>query len=74
MQINCLAVSAQFAQWLRDKKFGAGLFHLSGMPNHVAGGASGRWSFTDRSSFGHRTVLVGEWTDDTEHRFYRQIV
>ncbi len=64
MQMTCLAVSAQFAQWLREKKIRAGLLHLSGMRNNLADGASGRWPFTDRSTFGHWTVLVGEWSID----------
>lgn len=56
---NCLAISTQFAQWLRDNRgIPAGLLHLHGMRKPLPNGASGRWPYTDPSTFGHWTVFI----------------
>lgn len=61
---NCLAVSAQFAQWLRDRGVAAGLLHLKGMRDASLDGAAGRWPHCDPGAFEHWTTLVGDHSVD----------
>ena len=61
---NCLAVSARFAQWLRDRGVAAGLLHLTGLDGGPAGGAAGRWPRCDPEGFEHWTTLVGDLSVD----------
>ena len=61
---NCLAVSARFAQWLRDRDVPAGLLHLRGLRDASVDGAAGRWPHCDPAAFEHWTTVVGDRSVD----------
>lgn len=61
---NCLAVSARFAQWLRDRDVPAGLLHLRGLRGELPPGAAGRWPHCDPAAFEHWTTAVGDESVD----------
>ncbi len=60
---NCLALSARYAEWLRDQGTPAGLLVLRGRRRPVSAGA-GRWPFRDPASILHWTVAVEGWCVD----------
>jgi hypothetical protein len=60
---NCLAVSARYAEWLRDRGVPAGLLVLRGRRRPTAAGA-GRWPFRDPTGILHWTVAVDGWSVD----------
>jgi hypothetical protein len=67
---NCLAVSAQCAQWLRGRGVECGLLHMAGSLEPFPRGA-GRWPFCDPADTQHWTVRVGEWSVDWTARQFR---
>jgi hypothetical protein len=67
---NCLALSAQCAEWLRERGIECGVIRLSGSRARFPEG-SGRWPFYDPREIRHWTVCVGAWSIDWTARQFR---
>jgi hypothetical protein len=60
---NCLALSARYAEWLRDQGVPAGLLVLRGR-RRLLSASAGRWPFRDPASILHWTVAIDGWSVD----------
>jgi hypothetical protein len=67
---NCLALSAQCAEWLRERGVACGVLRHSGSRATFPDG-SGRWPFVDPREIRHWTVRVGPWSIDWSARQFR---